>query len=163
MRTLARALHELRSFLPRSVAPTGQSLTKIQTLRLATCYVGHLSAVLGLSEESLQCRCRRHRDVAFTRSCPLCWDGGSAQAQVQVLCSGLSSAAEVGESWGCPPACFGAQVAPKPRDLLVLYVPATYCEGLTVEPCPSPLLFSGDVLALLDTWMPLSPLEWLLA
>ncbi|XP_039714258.1 mesoderm posterior protein 1, partial [Pteropus medius] len=51
MRTLARALHELRRFLPPSVAPAGQSLTKIETLRLAIRYIGHLSAVLGLSEE----------------------------------------------------------------------------------------------------------------
>ncbi|EFB17378.1 hypothetical protein PANDA_008258, partial [Ailuropoda melanoleuca] len=114
MRTLARALHELRRFLPPSVAPAGQSLTKIETLRLAIRYIGHLSAVLGLSEESLQ-RQRRRRSAAAPRGCPLCPDGGPAQAQtqtqvqVQACALGLGSAAA---SWGSPPACPAGVAAP---------------------------------------------------
>lgn len=53
MRDLTKALHHLRSFLPASVAPEGQTLTKIETLRLTIRYINHLSAQLGLSEESL--------------------------------------------------------------------------------------------------------------
>ncbi|XP_053722562.1 mesogenin-1-like [Synchiropus splendidus] len=53
MRDLTKALHHLRSYLPASMAPTGQSLTKIETLRLTIRYISHLSAQLGLSEEVL--------------------------------------------------------------------------------------------------------------
>ncbi|CAL1602957.1 unnamed protein product [Knipowitschia caucasica] len=53
MRDLTKALHHLRSFLPPSVAPAGQSLTKIETLRLTIHYISYLSAQLGLSEEVL--------------------------------------------------------------------------------------------------------------
>ncbi|OXB77595.1 UNVERIFIED_CONTAM: hypothetical protein H355_002904 [Colinus virginianus] len=44
-------MHRLRHYLPPALAPAGQSLTKIETLRLATRYIAHLSALLGLSEE----------------------------------------------------------------------------------------------------------------
>ncbi|KAM6119555.1 uncharacterized protein FYW35_005884 [Pterocles gutturalis] len=47
MRRLARALLQLRHYLPPALAPAGQSLTKIETLRLATRYIAHLSALLG--------------------------------------------------------------------------------------------------------------------
>lgn len=53
MRDLTKALHHLRSYLPPSVAPAGQTLTKIETLRLAIRYISYLSAQLGLSEEAL--------------------------------------------------------------------------------------------------------------
>lgn len=53
MRDLTKALHHLRSYLPPSVAPTGQTLTKIETLRLTIRYISYLSAQLGLSEEVL--------------------------------------------------------------------------------------------------------------
>ncbi|XP_026149943.1 mesoderm posterior protein 2-like [Mastacembelus armatus] len=53
MRDLTKALHHLRSYLPPSVAPAGQTLTKIETLRLTICYISYLSAQLGLSEEVL--------------------------------------------------------------------------------------------------------------
>ncbi|XP_029949830.1 mesoderm posterior protein 2-like [Salarias fasciatus] len=53
MRDLTKALHHLRSFLPPSVAPAGQTLTKIETLRLTIRYISYLSAQLGLSEEAL--------------------------------------------------------------------------------------------------------------
>ncbi|CAH7340562.1 mesoderm posterior protein 1 [Phodopus roborovskii] len=157
MRTLARALHELRRFLPPSVAPTGQSLTKIETLRLAIRYIGHLSAVLGLSEDSL--RRQRHADAASPRACPLCPDGGPAQAQAQPLGLHLRPAACSGVSWGSPPAC------PRPRDIAEPWDPSfpyagtdtTSLERQEMEPSPSPPLFSSDVLALLETW---TPQEW---
>ncbi|KAM5206973.1 mesoderm posterior protein 1 isoform 1-T1 [Hipposideros larvatus] len=158
MRTLARALHELRRFLPPSVAPAGQSLTKIETLRLAIRYIGHLSAVLGLSEESLQRR--RHSDAVLARGCPLCPDGGPAQA-THARGPGLGSAAPAAGSWASSPACPGAQAAPEPRDPPVFYDEAAWREGQATEPDPSsPQLLTGDVLALLESWMPLSPLEW---
>ncbi|KAJ8344164.1 hypothetical protein SKAU_G00314930 [Synaphobranchus kaupii] len=47
MRDLTKALHHLRTFLPPSVAPAGQTLTKIETLRLTIRYIAHLSAQLG--------------------------------------------------------------------------------------------------------------------
>ncbi|XP_035925808.2 mesoderm posterior protein 2 [Halichoerus grypus] len=143
MRTLARALHELRRFLPPSVAPAGQSLTKIETLRLAIRYIGHLSAVLGLSEESLQRRRRRRSGAAAaaSRGCPLCPDGGPAQAQtqtqlqVQARAPGLGS---VAASWGSPPACPGALAAPERLGSRVPeldpWVTPPYCPGIQSPP-----------------------------
>ncbi|XP_057225835.1 mesoderm posterior protein 1-like [Malurus melanocephalus] len=61
MRRLAQALLRLRHYLPPALAPAGQSLTKIETLRLATRYIAHLSALLGLG-----------RGTAAPRHCPLC-------------------------------------------------------------------------------------------
>uniref|UniRef100_A0A4W4GDP2 Mesoderm posterior aa n=1 Tax=Electrophorus electricus TaxID=8005 RepID=A0A4W4GDP2_ELEEL len=46
MRDLTKALHHLRTYLPPSVAPVGQTLTKIETLRLTIRYISHLSAQL---------------------------------------------------------------------------------------------------------------------
>ncbi|KAM7103527.1 LOW QUALITY PROTEIN: uncharacterized protein J5F26_008046 [Ciconia maguari] len=70
MRRLARALLRLRHYLPPALAPAGQSLTKIETLRLAIRYIAHLSALLGLSEEALA-----RRRGAAPRHCPLCPQG----------------------------------------------------------------------------------------
>uniref|UniRef100_A0A8C1Q277 Mesoderm posterior ba n=1 Tax=Cyprinus carpio TaxID=7962 RepID=A0A8C1Q277_CYPCA len=56
MRDLTKALHRLRTYLPPSVAPVGQTLTKIETLRLTIRYISFLSAQLGLSEEELNHR-----------------------------------------------------------------------------------------------------------
>ncbi|XP_019912279.1 mesoderm posterior bb [Esox lucius] len=53
MRDLTKALHHLRTYLPPSVAPAGQTLTKIETLRLTIGYISHLSAQLGLGGESV--------------------------------------------------------------------------------------------------------------
>ncbi|KAL7885287.1 hypothetical protein AOLI_G00055820 [Acnodon oligacanthus] len=50
MRDLTKALHHLRSFLPPSVAPAGQTLTKIETLRLTIRYISYLSSMLGHEE-----------------------------------------------------------------------------------------------------------------
>nr|XP_045001770.1 mesoderm posterior protein 2 [Jaculus jaculus] len=120
MRTLARALHELRRFLPPSVAPAGQSLTKIETLRLAIRYIGHLSAVLGLSEDSLQRRRRRRVDTGSPRGCPLCPDGnsgggGGGPAQAQTFNPGLASAAAYSgaSSWEVSHTCARPQVSPE--------------------------------------------------
>ncbi|XP_075570232.1 uncharacterized protein LOC142593919 [Pelecanus crispus] len=70
MRRLAQALLRLRHYLPPTLAPAGQSLTKIETLRLAIRYIAHLSALLGLSEEALA-----RRRGAAPRHCPLCPQG----------------------------------------------------------------------------------------
>ncbi|XP_059109287.1 mesoderm posterior protein 1 [Peromyscus eremicus] len=155
MRTLARALHELRRFLPPSVAPAGQSLTKIETLRLAIRYIGHLSAVLGLSEDSL--RRQRHAGAASPRGCPLCPDGGPAQAQSLGL--HLSPAACSRVSWGSPPACPGPRVVAESWDPSFLYAETETAslERQEMEPSHSSPLFSSDVLALLETW---TPQEW---
>ncbi|XP_054433567.1 mesoderm posterior protein 2 [Pteronotus mesoamericanus] len=140
MRTLARALHELRRFLPPSVAPAGQSLTKIETLRLAIRYIGHLSAVLGLSEESLRRRRRRRGDAVLARGCPLCPDGGPAQAQPQAQArgSGLGSTAPAAGAWGSPPACPGAPAAPERLRSRVPdvgpWVSPSHCPGM--QPLP---------------------------
>ncbi|XP_041081609.1 mesogenin-1-like [Polyodon spathula] len=52
MRDLTKALHHLRTYLPPSVAPVGQTLTKIQTLRLTIHYISHLSELLELNEDA---------------------------------------------------------------------------------------------------------------
>ncbi|XP_069767075.1 mesogenin-1-like [Narcine bancroftii] len=49
MRGLAKALHNLRMYLPPYVVPAAQSLTKLETLRLAIRYIAHLTELL--SEE----------------------------------------------------------------------------------------------------------------
>lgn len=54
MRDLTKALHHLRTYLPPSVAPAGQTLTKIETLRLTIRYIAYLSGQLGLTEEALE-------------------------------------------------------------------------------------------------------------
>uniref|UniRef100_A0A4W4GQQ9 BHLH domain-containing protein n=1 Tax=Electrophorus electricus TaxID=8005 RepID=A0A4W4GQQ9_ELEEL len=53
MRGLTKALHHLRTYLPASVAPTGQTLTKIETLRLAIRYISYLSSQLDVPEQPL--------------------------------------------------------------------------------------------------------------
>lgn len=131
MRTLARALHELRRFLPPSVAPTGQNLTKIETLRLAIRYIGHLSALLGLSEDSL----RRQRHAVSPGGCPLCPDGGLVQ--VQSLGPRLSPAACSGMSWGSPPAYPRPRVAAESWDPSFLYTETASQERQEMEPSPS--------------------------
>ncbi|XP_006885284.1 PREDICTED: mesoderm posterior protein 1 [Elephantulus edwardii] len=158
MRTLARALNELRRFLPPSVAPAGQSLTKIETLRLAIRYISHLSALLGLNEDNLQRRRRRLSDAATPRGCPLCPDGSPAQAQTHAQC--LGSPAGPAVPWGPPPASTRSLAAPEPHDPPVLYAETAHHEGPSVGPSPLSPIFPGDVLALLETWVPLSPLEW---
>ncbi|XP_076880259.1 mesoderm posterior ba [Brachyhypopomus gauderio] len=90
MRDLTKALHHLRTYLPPSVAPVGQTLTKIETLRLTIRYISHLSAQLGLSEEYLS---RRRRDDGWRApqdilgyfqcsSAARAWDQGQGQGGV---------------------------------------------------------------------------------
>ncbi|CAI5792553.1 posterior 1-like [Podarcis lilfordi] len=82
MRRLAQALHTLRLYLPASVAPAGQSLTKIETLRLASRYIAHLSEQLGLSEEALTRAARRPP----TAPDPLAWSRGLQQDPLDASC-----------------------------------------------------------------------------
>ncbi|XP_056427923.1 mesogenin-1-like [Hyla sarda] len=56
MRNLAKALQNLRRYLPPSVAPIDKTLTKIETLQMTICYISQLSEQLGLSEEVLEQR-----------------------------------------------------------------------------------------------------------
>ncbi|XP_028258094.1 mesoderm posterior protein 1-like [Parambassis ranga] len=70
MRDLTKALHHLRSYLPPSVAPVGQTLTKIETLRLTIRYISYLSAQLGLSEEVLFQRREQGDTLASEASSP---------------------------------------------------------------------------------------------
>ncbi|XP_051545684.1 mesoderm posterior protein 1-like [Myxocyprinus asiaticus] len=77
MRDLTKALHHLRTYLPPSVAPVGQTLTKIETLRLTIRYISYLSSQLGLSEESL-CKMRdlgtsRYQDSSQNQTEGFCW------------------------------------------------------------------------------------------
>lgn len=147
MRTLARALHELRRFLPPSVAPTGQNLTKIETLRLAIRYIGHLSAVLGLSEDSL----RRQRHAVSPRGCPLCPD--SVLAQSQSLGPRLSQAVCSGVSWGSPPAYPRPRVAAESWDPSLLYAETASQERQEMEPSPSSPV--SNPFPTLSRWRPL--------
>ncbi|XP_042732096.1 mesoderm posterior protein 2-like [Lagopus leucura] len=106
MRRLAQAMHRLRHYLPPALAPAGQSLTKIETLRLATRYIAHLSALLGLSEEVLLLR-----RGAAARRCPLCPGGlGCCQPpQPRPRSPALQENSPPGsEGWGTPPELRGA-------------------------------------------------------
>ncbi|NXP17066.1 MESP1 protein, partial [Scytalopus superciliaris] len=88
MRRLAQALLRLRHYLPPALAPAGQTLTKIETLRLATRYIAHLSALLGFD-----------RGAPAPRHCPLC-PRGLGCCQDTDPCD-ASSPGTVG--WGSPP------------------------------------------------------------
>uniref|UniRef100_H0WC97 Mesoderm posterior bHLH transcription factor 2 n=1 Tax=Cavia porcellus TaxID=10141 RepID=H0WC97_CAVPO len=148
MRTLARALLELRRFLPPSVAPAGQSLTKIETLRLAIRYIGHLSAVLGLSDDGLRQRRRRRVDTASPQSCPLCPDGSGGSWGSPSACPGPSAVPEnLGSSvsganpWGSPPYCPKIQSPPhqplgRAPDA-ALWMPPQTCAGTQSSPDPA--------------------------
>lgn len=74
MRNLTKAMHHLRSYLPPSVALVGQTLTKIDTLRLTIRYISHLSAQLGLTEEILEQRTSSVQPSAMSQiqDQPLC-------------------------------------------------------------------------------------------
>lgn len=76
MRDLTKALHHLRTYLPPTVAPVGQTLTKIETLRLTIRYISYLSAQLGLGEESLY----QMKDMRTSR------DQESPQNQTEGIC-----------------------------------------------------------------------------
>lgn len=97
MRDLTKALHHLRTHLPPSVAPPGQTLTKIETLRLTIRYVAHLWAQLGLTEEVLEQR----------RSCG--WP--QSLSQVQPTERGAMSSARLRHLQPPPQVCSGQVLA----------------------------------------------------
>ncbi|NXY55034.1 MESP1 protein, partial [Callaeas wilsoni] len=88
MRRLAQALLRLRHYLPPTLAPAGQTLTKIETLRLATRYIAHLSALLGLG-----------RGAPTPRHCPLCPRGLGCCQDTDPRDASPPGAA----GWGSPP------------------------------------------------------------
>uniref|UniRef100_A0A674G7X7 BHLH domain-containing protein n=1 Tax=Taeniopygia guttata TaxID=59729 RepID=A0A674G7X7_TAEGU len=88
MRRLAQALLRLRHYLPPALAPAGQTLTKIETLRLATRYIAHLSALLGLG-----------RGAPAPRHCPLCPRGLGCCQDTQPRAASPPRTA----GWGSPP------------------------------------------------------------
>ncbi|NXW77626.1 MESP1 protein, partial [Hirundo rustica] len=88
MRRLAQALLRLRHYLPPALAPAGQTLTKIETLRLATRYIAHLSALLGLG-----------RGAPAPRHCPLCPRGLGCCQDTEPRDAPPPGAA----GWGSPP------------------------------------------------------------
>uniref|UniRef100_A0A8C3XHB9 BHLH domain-containing protein n=1 Tax=Cyanoderma ruficeps TaxID=181631 RepID=A0A8C3XHB9_9PASS len=88
MRRLAQALLRLRHYLPPALAPAGQTLTKIETLRLATRYIAHLSALLGLG-----------RGAPAPRHCPLCPRGLGCCQDTDPRGASPPGAA----GWGSPP------------------------------------------------------------
>ncbi|NXA05058.1 MESP1 protein, partial [Sapayoa aenigma] len=128
MRRLAQALLRLRHYLPPALAPTGQTLTKIETLRLATRYIAHLSALLGLGQ-----------GTPGPRHCPLCPRGlGCCQ---NMDSPDASSPGAMG--WGSPP------VAGAPLELHVAPGMETGSWGL--PPCGSAAGTPPEVLGSLDT------------
>ncbi|NXH62040.1 MESP1 protein, partial [Rhabdornis inornatus] len=88
MRRLAQALLRLRHYLPPALAPAGHTLTKIETLRLATRYIAHLSALLGLG-----------RGAPAPRHCPLCPRGLGCCQDTDPRDASPPGAA----GWGSPP------------------------------------------------------------
>ncbi|XP_053220385.1 mesoderm posterior protein 1-like [Podarcis raffonei] len=104
MRRLAQALHTLRLYLPASVAPAGQSLTKIETLRLASRYIAHLSEQLGLSEEALVRAARRPP----TAPDPLAWSRGLQQDPIDASCCCRSPASPSAPWLLGSPSCSGS-------------------------------------------------------
>ncbi|NXK40802.1 MESP1 protein, partial [Piprites chloris] len=137
MRRLAQALLRLRHYLPPALAPAGQTLTKIETLRLATRYIAHLSALLGLG-----------RGAPAPRHCPLCPRGLGCCQDTEPR--DASSPGTVG--WVSPP------IAGPPPELHGV-------PGMGTEPWGSPLFGSaagtpsevfGEVLGVsdiaTDTW-----------
>ncbi|EMP36052.1 Mesoderm posterior protein 2 [Chelonia mydas] len=113
MRNLSKALHTLRRYLPPSVAPAGQSLTKIETLRLTIRYISHLSELLGLSEETLAQRREGPR-----RRCQVCPEGlGCCQARTPGLQAASPAPWEgsppAAASWVSPTCCPAAGTSPE--------------------------------------------------
>ncbi|XP_061451821.1 mesoderm posterior protein 1-like [Rhineura floridana] len=110
MRRLAQALRTLRRYLPASVAPAGQSLTKIETLRLAIRYIAHLSELLGLrQEEAALALPRRPPGSACCPPTAPAWpqDAGGASS-----CCPASTTAPEAASWPGAPWSPGAAGEP---------------------------------------------------
>ncbi|TFK04360.1 solute carrier family 25 member 38 [Platysternon megacephalum] len=138
MRNLSKALHTLRRYLPPSVAPASQSLTKIETLRLAIRYISHLSELLGLSQETLA-----QRRGGPRRHCPLCPEGlGCCQARTPGLRAASPAPWEgsppAAESWVSPPCCPAAGTPPEPHRALstdtASWLSPPYCPSTGTPP-----------------------------
>uniref|UniRef100_A0A8C3IMH1 BHLH domain-containing protein n=1 Tax=Chrysemys picta bellii TaxID=8478 RepID=A0A8C3IMH1_CHRPI len=134
MRNLSKALHTLRRYLPPSVAPAGQSLTKIETLRLAIRYISHLSELLGLNEETLA-----QRRGGPRRHCPLCPEGlGCCQARTPGLQAASPAPWEgsppATESWMSSTCCPAAGTPPEPHRALS----TDTASWLSPPYCPAP-------------------------
>ncbi|XP_050824888.1 mesoderm posterior protein 1-like [Gopherus flavomarginatus] len=154
MRNLSKALHTLRRYLPPSVAPAGQSLTKIETLRLAIRYISHLSELLGLSEETLAQRREGPR-----RHCQLCPEGlGCCQATTPGLRAASPApwegSPQATESWVSPTCCPAAGTPPELHRARILdagpmLLPAEFADmGLSSQD------LSGELLSLLEALLP---------
>ncbi|KAG8145273.1 hypothetical protein E2320_013614 [Naja naja] len=123
MRRLAQALHALRRYLPASVAPAGQSLTKIETLRLAIRYIGHLSELLGqesrppprLPEPPRRPPAQPLAESWRTAPAPSCGQGGRAGAALlpaEPPVAAPSPACQVGPRPARPAAATAAAARP---------------------------------------------------
>nr|XP_005300800.2 mesoderm posterior protein 1-like [Chrysemys picta bellii] len=152
MRNLSKALHTLRRYLPPSVAPAGQSLTKIETLRLAIRYISHLSELLGLNEETLA-----QRRGGPRRHCPLCPEGlGCCQARTPGLQAASPAPWEgsppAAESWVSSTCCPAAGTPPEPHRALstdtASWLSPPYCPapGTPPEPHRARILDVGPML-----------------
>ncbi|XP_039766196.1 mesoderm posterior protein 2 [Ornithorhynchus anatinus] len=129
MRNLSRALHELRRYLPPSVAPAGQTLTKIDTLRLAIRYIAHLSALLGRGQGRPGPRGEAGATAGPVtgaagagagRGCPLCPDPGrGCPLGTDPACGGGPGSSPTPadpEAWAEPLCCSGTPAPPdQPR------------------------------------------------
>ncbi|XP_074863323.1 mesoderm posterior protein 1-like [Carettochelys insculpta] len=155
MRNLAKALHTLRCYLPPSVAPASQSLTKIETLRLATRYISHLSQLLGLSEEALA-----QRRAGAPRSCRLCPEGlGCCQARAAGLRAAPLAQWEgspvATEAWVSPAYCPAAETEPQPLRALgadtAAWRSAPPCPGAATPPEPCGVRMAAAGATLLPT------------
>ncbi|KAM6426373.1 uncharacterized protein PHA67_004337 [Liasis olivaceus] len=135
MRHLAQALLALRRYLPASVAPAGQSLTKIETLRLAIRYIAHLSELLGLSEESLA-----RRPCALGLPDPACCPPPPPRLPEPEA-----------EPWRAAATCCGqgdrAGAAP---------LPAGLAGATAAHPCPPSQSLPDELLTFLEDFFPLA-------
>ncbi|XP_055969893.1 mesoderm posterior protein 2 [Sorex fumeus] len=121
MRTLARALLRLRRFLPPSVAPAGRSLTKIETLRLAIRYIGHLSALLGLGD----CPAAGPRALARPQG-PGCGAPDANPWVTPPYGPAVRSPPHLPRDtalWTLPQACAGTRPSPEPGNQAVPWTP----------------------------------------
>ncbi|XP_046898303.1 mesoderm posterior ba [Hypomesus transpacificus] len=105
MRDLTKALHHLRSYLPASVVPAGQTLTKIETLRLTIRYISFLSAQLGLSEDvGDSSACETTPEILGYFQCNSMvgkWTQGQSQKQYHAQCSTQSQPGSEEHSGEC--------------------------------------------------------------
>lgn len=82
MRDLTKALHYLRTFLPPFVAPVGQTLTKIETLRLAIRYISYLSSQL--HQEMSYCQDKDLRSLHHD-STSHSWEEGNLRNEMEAF------------------------------------------------------------------------------